>query len=51
MNRPDGLRITDVHVHMQPFETFRPETLGRMRKGRPDFDAIMAMSRSGAAFT
>ncbi|HEY3174695.1 MAG TPA: amidohydrolase family protein [Candidatus Polarisedimenticolia bacterium] len=50
MNRRGSLRVTDVHVHMQPFETFRPETLDRMRKGRPDFDAIMAMSRDPAAF-
>ena len=50
MTRPGVSSVTDVHVHMQPFETFRPATLALMRKGRPDFDAIMAMSRDPAAF-
>ena len=45
-----ALRITDVHVHMQPWETFRPGTLATMRAGRPDFDTIIAMSRDPAAF-
>lgn len=45
-----ALRITDVHVHMQPWETFRPETLQTMRARRPDFDAIIGMSRDPAAF-
>jgi len=45
-----ALRITDVHVHMQPWETFRPATLQTMRARRPDFDAIIAMSRDAAAF-
>ncbi|HET9481510.1 MAG TPA: amidohydrolase family protein [Candidatus Polarisedimenticolia bacterium] len=44
------LTITDVHVHMQPWETFRPVTLERMRRGRPDFDAIIQMSRDPAVF-
>jgi len=30
---------------MQPWESFRPATLERMRSGRPDFDRIIAMSR------
>src|SRR5262245_22551194 len=50
MEAARGLRITDVHVHIQPFETFRPSTLERMRGGRPDFDAIVRMSRDPAAF-
>lgn len=48
MTRPGN--VTDVHVHMQPFETFRPATLALMRKGRPDFDDIIEMSREPAAF-
>jgi len=45
-----SLRVTDVHIHMQPWETFKPATLERMRRGRPDFDDIIAMSREPAAF-
>ncbi|MGH9868757.1 MAG: amidohydrolase family protein [Candidatus Polarisedimenticolia bacterium] len=43
-------RVTDVHVHMQPWETFLPATLERMRSGRPDFDRIIAMSRDPKLF-
>lgn len=50
MSRRHDLRVTDVHVHMQPFETFKPSTLERMRSGRPDFETILAMSRDPAAF-
>jgi len=50
MSRHAGLRVTDVHVHMQPWETFKPATLDRMRKGRPDFDAIIGMSLDPEAF-
>ncbi|HZI92782.1 MAG TPA: amidohydrolase family protein [Patescibacteria group bacterium] len=50
MTRHGSLRVTDVHVHMQPWETFRPATLDRMRRGRPDFDRIIEMSRDPAAF-
>lgn len=50
MTRPGVPSVTDVHIHMQPFETFRAGTLALMRKGRPDFDVIMAMSRDPAAF-
>jgi len=48
--RRDRLRVTDVHVHMQPWESFRPATLEKMRSGRPDFDTIIAMSRDPAIF-
>ena len=43
-------RVTDVHVHMQPWEGFRPATLARMRGGRPDFDRIIEMSRDPSLF-
>ena len=43
-------RVTDVHVHMQPWDTFRPETLARMRGSRTDFGTIEAMSRDASAF-
>jgi uncharacterized protein len=43
-------RVTDVHVHMQPWEGFRPATLERMRGGRADFDRIIEMSRDPSLF-
>ncbi|HKY31208.1 MAG TPA: amidohydrolase family protein [Candidatus Polarisedimenticolia bacterium] len=49
MTTPAGLRITDAHIHMQPWESFRPATLDRMRRGRPDFDQILEMSRDPSA--
>ncbi len=45
----DGLSITDAHIHVQPWETFKPATLEKMRRGRADFDAIIAMSRDPQA--
>jgi len=48
--RRDRLQVTDVHVHMQPWESFHPATLARMRSGRPDFEAIIAMSREPRLF-
>ncbi len=45
-----ALRVTDVHVHMQPWDAFKPETLERMSAGRPDFGEIRAMSRDAGLF-
>ena len=45
-----ALSITDVHVHIQPWESFRPATLARMRAGRPDFDRIVEMGRDPELF-
>ena len=44
------IKVTDVHVHMQPWETFRPGTLDTMKSGRADFDDIIAMSRNASLF-
>ncbi len=46
----DSIPVTDMHVHMQPWESFKPETLERMRRGRSDFDHIIAMSRDPGLF-
>jgi predicted TIM-barrel fold metal-dependent hydrolase len=35
---------------MQPWESFKSATLDRMRRGRPDFDQIIAMSRDPGLF-
>lgn len=37
------LRITDVHVHIQPWEMLRPETRARMAHGKPDFEDLARM--------
>ena len=50
MSDRDGLRITDVHVHIQPWDSFRPANLERMRAGRSDFAEIEAMSREPRRF-
>ena len=34
------LRVTDVHVHIQPWEMLKPEVRARMAKGRDDFAAL-----------
>jgi predicted TIM-barrel fold metal-dependent hydrolase len=37
------LRVTDVHVHIQPWGMLRPDVRARMAKGRADFDALERM--------
>ena len=39
------LRITDVHVHVQPWWMLKPSTRERMVKGRADLAAVEAMMR------
>ena len=43
MTLPAGLRITDVHVHIQPWEELKPAVLARMAEGRSDFEALERM--------
>lgn len=38
-----SLRITDIHVHVQPWEMLRPEVRARMAKGREDFAELERM--------
>jgi hypothetical protein len=33
--------ITDVHIHLEPYENLRPEVLETMRRTMPDFDATI----------
>ena len=42
--------VTDVHVHVQPFEMLRPEILDSMRRERKDFDRFLRISRDPRAF-
>lgn len=42
--------ITDCHVHIAPFEMFRPDALELMRKKRHNFDQIQELCRSPKAF-
>jgi uncharacterized protein len=48
MNATAGL-VTDVHVHVQPWEMIRPAVLEAMRRGRDDLDAIERCFRDPGA--
>ncbi|HET7691605.1 MAG TPA: hypothetical protein VFM44_00805, partial [Gemmatimonadota bacterium] len=39
------LRITDVHVHVQPWDQLRPDVRARMAEGRSDFAQLERMMR------
>jgi hypothetical protein len=41
----EGLRITDVHVHVQPWDQLKPEARARMGAGRADFAVLQKMMR------
>lgn len=43
-------RITDVHVHIQPFETVHPAAMGVLRMGKRDLDFVMALRRDPSKF-
>jgi len=42
--------VTDVHVHIQPFEMLKPEILDGMKRERQDFDILLRMARDPRAF-
>jgi uncharacterized protein len=42
--------ITDCHIHIEPYEMFRPAALELMKKKRPNFEEIASYSRSAGAF-
>ena len=42
--------ITDCHVHIEPYELFKPEALALMKAKRANFEEIDAYSRSPKAF-
>lgn len=39
----ESLRITDVHVHIQPWEQLKRDVRARMAKGREDFEVLERM--------
>ena len=45
----EGLRITDVHVHVQPWDQLKPDVRARMAKGRADFAELERMMRDPAS--
>ena len=42
--------VTDVHVHIQPFEMLKPEALEGMRGEKKDFDLLLRISKDPRAF-
>jgi hypothetical protein len=42
--------ITDCHIHIEPYQFFRPEALALMKAKRPNFAEIESYSRSPKAF-
>jgi predicted TIM-barrel fold metal-dependent hydrolase len=42
--------ITDCHVHIEPYQMFKPGALALMKGNRPDFDQILSYTRSPAEF-
>jgi len=42
--------VTDVHVHIQPFEMLKPEILEGMKRERQDFDVLLRIARDPSAF-
>lgn len=42
--------ITDIHIHIQPWDQLQPAVRERMRHGRGDYDRIMAMIEDPAVF-
>lgn len=45
----ERLRITDVHVHVQPWDMMKPDVRARMAKGRSDFPDLERMMREPAS--
>ena len=44
-----GFSVTDLHVHLQPWEMLRPEVRAKMEQGRPDLPRIRACMESPRA--
>ncbi|HKZ63986.1 MAG TPA: amidohydrolase family protein [Thermoplasmata archaeon] len=42
--------VTDVHVHMQPFEMMKPEVLAAMKRERPHFEFLARITHDPEAF-
>lgn len=42
--------VIDLHIHIQPWSTMKPDILATMQRGRPGFDDLRALSRDPQAF-
>ena len=42
--------ITDCHIHIEPYEMFRPAALELMKKKRANLEELVSYSRSPKAF-
>jgi uncharacterized protein len=42
--------VTDCHVHIEPYEMFRPEALALMKAKRPNFKELESYARSAKTF-
>jgi len=42
--------ITDIHIHIQPWDQLHPAVRERMRRGRRDYDEILKMIEDPSAF-
>lgn len=42
--------VIDMHIHVQPWSTMKPDILATMRRGRPGFEDLEALSRDPQAF-
>src|SRR3970282_1472020 len=42
--------VTDVHVHIQPFEMLKPDIIETMRREKQDFDLLLRISKDPRAF-
>ncbi len=46
----EGDRITDVHVHIQPYDMVKPDAMEMLKLGKKDFEFIQGLTRSPSAF-
>jgi len=42
--------ITDIHIHIQPWDQLQPAVLEKMRRGRREYDEILMMIKDPALF-
>lgn len=48
--KPQSLGVVDAHVHIQPWWQLKPAVLESMKKGRANFDELMAVMRDPKRF-
>jgi predicted TIM-barrel fold metal-dependent hydrolase len=45
----DGMQVTDVHIHVQPWWELKPEVFAAMTRGRSDLDELQRIMKSPSA--